>query len=200
MLRRLIIIATLATVSSHTASISSLLPIPNRQRQEQQLYSETVRNTRLEKAILETMPEYREKARSNPDYHIWYYYNKVDLNGDGTPELLVYLRGREVCGTGGCNLMVFQFNRSSYRLISDITLANNPIIVSGRRTRGWSDLLVYVVGGGVQPGYYALLQFNGKKYPENATDGIRLRSYRVKGKAYIADDIPRNPGILLPTD
>src|SRR5437870_10823824 len=115
-MRALIIIITLATVSSLPASPSSLRLKHglNRLLKVQQIYSETISDAQLEKAILETMPEYSKEAHGKPDYRIWYYYNKVDLNGDGRPEVLVYLRGREVCGTGGCNLMVFQRGKSDY--------------------------------------------------------------------------------------
>lgn len=172
----------------------------DRSLKARQIYSETVRDAQLEKAILKRMPEYSKKAHSNPDYQTWYYYNKVDLNGDGKPEVLVYLRGREACGTGGCNLIVFQFGKQDYKLISEISLVNSPIIVSSQRTRGWKDIIVYVVGGGIHPGYYAVLRFDGKKYPTTAADGLRLRSSRINGEAYIADDLPSNPGILLPPD
>jgi hypothetical protein len=166
----------------------------------QQIYSETVGDAQLEKAILETMPEYSKLARGRPDYRIWYYYNKVDLNADGRPEVLVYLRGREVCGTGGCNLIVFQLVDHSYKPVSEISLVNNPIIVSSKRTKGWNEIIVHVVGGGLDPGYYGVLRFDGKKYPASATDGLRLRLSRIRGKAYIADNIPNNPGILLSPD
>jgi len=47
-----------------------------------------------------------------------YFYNTVDLSGDGVPELLVYLFGRSVCGTGGCMLLVFRpTGREDFQLV-----------------------------------------------------------------------------------
>jgi hypothetical protein len=59
--------------------------------------------------------------------------------------------------------------------------------VSPHRRNGWNDLIVFVSGGGIQPGYYAVLPFDGKKYPENPTiePAMPLRE-RVKGMAYLA--------------
>src|SRR5436190_6849072 len=111
--------------------------------------SETARDAKLEAAI----GVEEEGAR--------YYYNKVDLNGDGKPEVLVYVFGKDMCGTGGCDALIFQLVSDKYKMVSDISLVWNPIIVSQHKTHGWNDLIAFVSGGGIIPGYYTVLQFNG---------------------------------------
>src|SRR5215471_4534709 len=69
-----------------------------------------------------------------PEGEIDYYYNRVDLDGDGEPEVLVYLFGPHVCGTGGCGALVFKSTRGGYRIVGNIVLARNPIIVSEHKT------------------------------------------------------------------
>src|SRR5215467_2770754 len=66
--------------------------------------SERVRDEKLEEAIRRTFPEYPRTAEGEIDY----YYNRVDLDGDGKPEVLVFLFGPHVCGTGGCGVLVFK--------------------------------------------------------------------------------------------
>lgn len=160
------------------------------------LNSETSPDPELEKVILKNLPGYSETEQDEA-FLIRYYYNRVDLNGDEKPEVLVYLSGAYTCGTGGCTMQVYESAKEGYRLISEIALVNNPIIVSNQKTAGWSDLIVYVAGGGIR-GHYAVLRFNGRKYPTNASAGRALRpKTKVTGQALIADEISPNSGIKL---
>jgi hypothetical protein len=156
--------------------------------------SETSPDPEIEKAILKALGEYDPQ----PGQEIRYYYNRVDLNADGNFEAIVHLVGPSICGTGGCNTLILQPARGGYRLVSNITVTNTPIIVSAQRTRGWNDLIFYVVGGGITHGYYVALRFNGRAYPDNPTVVAPLGPRaRVAGKAYLAGDISTGTGIVL---
>jgi hypothetical protein len=128
---------------------------------------------------------------------IRYLYNTIDLNGDGRNEVITYLVGSPVCGTGGCTLMIFQPTGSgSYRLISRLTIVNNPIVISDTQTNGWRDLVLYAAGGGPTPGYH-ILKFNGSTYPSNPSTAPGLpQGTIVTGRAVIANQI--SPGIGIP--
>ena len=65
-----------------------------------------------------------------------YYYNRADLNGDGKSEILVYMVGPRICGSGGCSLFVLANERDEYRIITRMSLVHAPIIVSDNRTNG----------------------------------------------------------------
>jgi len=138
---------------------------------------ETKRDPQLEQAI--------RREVGNGSYS--YAYNRVNLNNGTAPQVLVYLPGSDYCGSGGCTSLIFTVRGGDYQLVSRLSLTRTPIIVSSHRTNGWKDLIVFVSGGGIQPGYYAQLPFNGKKYPENPTNipAVPLRE-RVKGVAYLA--------------
>jgi hypothetical protein len=90
-----------------------------------------------------------------------------DLNSDGKQEAIVYLIGRNWCGSGGCTTLILEPQDSSYRLITKIKIARPPISVLTTSSHGWHTLTVWVQGGGVQPGYEAELLFDGKTYPTN---------------------------------
>jgi hypothetical protein len=93
---------------------------------------------------------------------------------------------------------VFQSERSGYKLISEIRPARNPIIVTEHRTHGWKDLIMAVSGGGIQPGYYAVLEFNGQQYPENPTVPPAKRlNHSVKGVAFLDGSGIAGSGINL---
>ena len=156
--------------------------------------SETAPDPELEKAILRAIGDYNPE----PGQEIRYYYNRVDLNGDGNFEAIVHLVGPSICGTGGCDTQIFQPARNGYRLVSTIGLTRTPIIVSAQRSGGWSDLIVYVSGGGIIPGHYVTLRFDGRTYPENPTVLPALGpKAKIRGKAYIADEVSPGTGITL---
>ena len=98
-----------------------------------------------------------------------YFLKWFDLNGDGTPEAIVHVVGPHVCGTGGCDTHIFARHGSGYRLVSTIGLSRPLVIASPRRAHGWRNLIVFVAGGGILPGYYAELRFDGRAYPDNPT-------------------------------
>lgn len=154
--------------------------------------AEKNRDKLLEKAIVHYL------GTDAPSQSVAYFYNRVDLNRDGKLEVLVYLDGQSVCGSGGCTALVFKTQENEYKLISAIALASTPIIVSSQSSKGWNDLILFVEGGGIQPGHYAVLRFNGAQYPENPTVApATVLHQRVKGVAYLAGPNRRGSGIVI---
>jgi hypothetical protein len=90
----------------------------------------------------------------------------VDLAGDGTRQVIVYLTGRGWCGSGGCVTLVLSRSDSSYELVTTITVSRPPIRILNSKSNGWKDITVQVAGGGVAA-HEAKLSFNGKTYPSN---------------------------------
>lgn len=89
-----------------------------------------------------------------------------DLNGDGTPEAIVYLIGSR-CGSGGCSTFILTPNGSSWRIVTNIRITRPPVYVLSDISKGWHSIGVWVQGGGIRRGYEAELRFNGKTYPKN---------------------------------
>jgi hypothetical protein len=165
----------------------------NRLRGVRSMPSETSPDPEIERAILQTLG-----GSDFSEGDIRYYYNRVDLNADGNFEAIVHLVGQSICGTGGCQTLILQPARNGYRVVSTIGLTRTPIIVSRQRTRGWSDLVVRVSGGGIARGYYVALRFDGRTYPENPTVipalGARIT---IAGKAYLSGGVSTANGIAL---
>lgn len=90
-----------------------------------------------------------------------------DLNGDGQAEAVAYLSGGW-CGSGGCTLLVLEFDCAGFIVRSRTTITRLPIAVAKSATRGWSDLVVTVGGGGAPDGQ-VILPFQGVRYPSNPT-------------------------------
>ncbi|RUS46854.1 hypothetical protein [Cohnella sp. AR92] len=127
-----------------------------------------------------------------------YAYNRLDLNGDGSPETIVFLSGSTFCGSGGCSAAIFRTEDGNYRLLSKLTLVHTPIIVGNTMTNGYRDLIVIISGGGIQEPVYKILKFNGINYPSNPTIEPELPAgARLEGKAILGDDSSLFSGIPL---
>jgi hypothetical protein len=94
-------------------------------------------------------------------------YAFVQLKEGQPPAVIVYSIGPDICGSGGCNLEVLVPRGASYRVVCTMNITRLPIRVLQKKTNGWHALGVWVQGGGIQPGYEAELDFNGRKYPGN---------------------------------
>ena len=141
---------------------------------------------------------------SEDDGDVRYFPKSFDLNGDGTPEVIVHVVGPSVCGTGGCETHIFARLGTAYKLISTIDLSRPLVIAALGRSHGWRNLIVFVAGGGNVRGYYAELRFNGKTYPENPTlkpakrisgkprGTVLIKDFRfyTEGKRLISQNIP----------
>lgn len=85
----------------------------------------------------------------------------------GAPQIVVYFTDPKSCGSGGCTTLVLTPEGSSYRVVSSMTIVWPPIRVLNSQSHGWRDLAVRVRGGGIIPGYEAVLPFDGSTYPTN---------------------------------
>lgn len=100
----------------------------------------------------------------------------ADLNGDGSEEAIVRVTAPDFCGSGGCDLYVLEPAGSGFKMRGAISIAQPPIRILPSKTRGWSDLGIWVAGGGVIHGYEARLRFNGVTYPLNPSMAPRSKA------------------------
>ena len=125
-----------------------------------------------------------------------YVYSRVDLNGDGRDEALVYLLGSIFCGTGGCNLLILTPGAGGgYSLVNSFPISRTPVIVSPGKAEGWNDIWRLESGGGA-PASYVRHSFDGKRYVQRervpANQPPEGRSY-LAGELTFAKGIPLEP-------
>jgi hypothetical protein len=72
-------------------------------------------------------------------------------------------------------------------MMARTTITRPPIRVLRTTTQGWRDIAVRVEGGGILPGYEAVLRFNGAGYPSNPSLAPRAQE-RPAGAVVIAVD------------
>ncbi len=121
-----------------------------------------------------------------------YYAAMVSLHGPNSRDAIVYLVGGGYCGSGGCTTLILAEHGEHFRLVSRIMLTRPPIRVLTTRTMGWSDLAVFVAGGGNYRPYTARLQFNWQKYPGSAwSAGASPLRHAAPGETVISPEVYR---------
>ncbi|OAN11471.1 hypothetical protein A3K86_21270 [Photobacterium jeanii] len=120
--------------------------------------------------------------------HAQFTFAKHDLNQDGNQEYLVLMSDPYFCGSGGCNLYIFddQGNELNY-----FTVAKSPVSVGKQGESGWADLVMYSNGAN------RLMVHDGQHYPTNpsvepeATDAtvteLIPRDYEMYGKSSLQE-------------
>lgn len=148
----------------------------------------------VEAAILEASPDYtQEMIQVGGGQKARYLFARADLNDDSRDEVFVYLLGSFFCGTGGCTLLVLTEAEEGYQVVNSFPTSRIPIVVSREKTRGWSDLIREVSGGGVPVAYVRHI-FDGEKYVEKE----RLSADQASGgEAYLAEEFTFESGLLL---
>jgi len=111
-----------------------------------------------------------------------YYYNYVDLNGDGTDEIFAVVMGPWTSGSGGdSGLWLIPYNGMS--VSQTFTLVRTPIVVSDTVTNGAHELVLQRSGGGGETEYVRLV----------CSDGV----YSNPADAEVMEDISGLTGVAL---
>lgn len=115
----------------------------------EQVMAETEPHKLLRQAIIdyyEIPEEFWEQTK--------YYYNYVDLNGDGTEEIFAVVMGSYTSGTGGNSALWCWEYEGEMKIIQAFTLVNTPVIVTKEalngREYGARGLIMRREGGGAE--------------------------------------------------
>jgi hypothetical protein len=139
--------------------------------------AENKRDEKLETYLKDSLKDW---ASGSKNYKVTYSYNHIDLNDDGTPEIVVYTEG-DFCGTGGCITEVISQQNGKYENLATFGTTWGSFVVSTQKTNGWRDIVTYISSGGVA-GEYLLVKFDGKTYPKD--DAPELNA-PVRGVEYL---------------
>jgi len=94
---------------------------------------------------------------------------RVDLDGDGTDEVLAYVSGELACERRGCPLVVLKDDGKKFTKVSETDDTMLPVGALDTKTDGWSDLWVTTAGEGGKT-QVKKLAFDGKAYPAKTAD------------------------------
>lgn len=107
------------------------------------------------------------EPRIKPDQTTRFTVAQARLVQNAKPNLVIYVFGQTWCGSGGCTMLVLEPRGGSYKVIGRTTIVQLPIRILHSATNGHRDLGVWVQGGGIKPGYEAMIQFQGNAYSNN---------------------------------
>ncbi len=96
-----------------------------------------------------------------------YASKQIDLDNDGSKEIVTWTPNLDLGGTGGYPIIIFSKTSNGFQKLFD-EAAWTPIIALTSKTNGWRDVTIQIAGGGVEP-HYEIFRFNGKIYKSDRT-------------------------------
>lgn len=147
-------------------------------------YSEREKNTDIEKLIMDTF-EITDDIKKDTKY----YYNYVDLNNDGSAELIAYVIGPSTTGTGGSSILIAEKQDDNWNVKQTLNLINQPIIISDNLENGMKEIIVsnYDSEDGKEP--YIKLKYTADGY-QSVNEGEFISNLDdIKGVQIISDDL-----------
>ena len=145
--------------------------------------SENEENPYLEKALID-----KYDLDDNASKQTRYYYNYVDLDGDGLNEIFVEVVGPYTEKNGVHNAVIYKENNGMLEEIDDFRLINNPVIISDEKTNGWNDIIIDISENTLEK-KYVLLKYDGEDYSEIDESETIESIMNVNGIAIISNDM-----------
>lgn len=162
------------TISTSDDSYLSWLPAGATQMQ-----SEIEPNEALKKAVIDYY-EIPEESWGDTRY----YYNYVDLDGDGTQEIFAVIIGMYTSGSGGDSALWCQEKDGGMEIRQAFTLIRTPILV----TEKTKDLILERGGGGAPAEIVELTCKDG--IYDNVSDAKAIANTDgIKGTAILCNDL-----------
>ena len=94
----------------------------------------------------ETVPDTAAETESQTE-ETRYYYDRVDLNEDGTEEILAVVVGEYTECDGGDPAVILEQNAQGYQVLESFAYIRTPVYVSDAMSDGWHDLIFPAHGG-----------------------------------------------------
>ena len=97
---------------------------------------------------------------------ITYNLAEIDLNNDGTKEILIGIQQGLPCNNRHCPVYIFQRNGSNYRFISEVFTSRGELEVAvlPNRSQGWINIAAPVFTYEPREIAWRVFKFDGKKY------------------------------------
>ena len=119
---------------------------------------------------------------------ISYSYNYVDLNNDGTDEIIALVFGNKMKGSGyGATLMIYNASSTGLNLINIYYNVMQPVIITDAITNNYKDIVVSTQSS-LNDYSYCLLQYKNGSYSLALKNCKKLdSSYALTGKEILTD-------------
>lgn len=152
-----------------------------------QEFSETEPNEQLRQTIIDhyQIPEDAWKSTK-------YYYNYVDLTGDGKKEIIAVVMGSYTSGSGGDSALLLSETDGKLAVEQAFTLVNTPIIIAKDGTSGLTSdqkvLILKRAGGGAEAELVGLSSSDGV-YTSVSDATVIENPDMIKGTAILCNNL-----------
>ena len=117
-----------------------------------------------------------------------YYYDMVDLNEDGTEEILAVVVGEYTECDGGDPAVILEQSEQGYQVLERFAYVRTPVYVSDTMTDGWHDLIFPAYGGEEGTGFRVFHYQDGIGYQNENMEFMEDMDENFCGKKMIADN------------
>ena len=117
-----------------------------------------------------------------------YYYDMVDLNEDGTEEILAVVVGEYTECDGGDPAVILEQSEQGYQVLESFAYVRTPVYVSDTMTDGWHDLIFPAYGGEEGTGFRVFHYQDGIGYQNENMEFMEDMDENFCGKKMIADN------------
>lgn len=171
--------------------------VPASESNTETVYAETADDEKLADFLIDyyAVPEeYRKTTR--------YYYNRIDLNGDGEDEMFAVVVGEYTECDGGDPAVILSVGKNGYEVLESFAYIRTPVYISESQTDGWHDIIFPTYGGGEGTGYKICryLAESGYQQPER-TEYVSEFEDGFRGKKILAnnfiDDMDKGNYLML---
>ena len=162
------------------AALGVIMPVRALQGQQ-----DTVESNVPSETLKQFLRSYLNRGQLTPDKTTRITVVSVKTKEKATQEQIVYVSGQGWCGSGGCTLLILEPGDSSFKVLGRVTIVQPPVRLLPSMAHGYPDIGVRVQGGGIQPGYEAVLSFDGTTYPNNPSLPPARRMKSSQGKEII---------------
>lgn len=118
-----------------------------------------------------------------------YYYNYIDLNEDGTDEIVAVTIGDTVSDTrGDVALILRPGENGQFEVLGAFSEIHTPVMISDDLENDWHKIIFPIYGGGQESGFISTVYTEGTGYELDEESFVREEP-KVSGERILSDNL-----------
>ena len=118
-----------------------------------------------------------------------YYYNYIDLNEDGTDEIVAVTIGDTISDTrGDVALILRPGENGQFEVLGAFSEIHTPVMISDDLENDWHKIIFPIYGGGQESGFISAVYTEGMGYELDGESFVREEP-KVSGERILSDNL-----------
>lgn len=118
-----------------------------------------------------------------------YYYNYIDLNEDGTDEIVAVTIGDTVSDTRGDVALILRLGENGqFEVLGAFSEIHTPVMISDELENDWHKIIFPIYGGGQESGFISAVYTEGMGYELDEESFVREEP-KVSGERILSDNL-----------